>query len=147
MIFLLPLIILAAANPCPYCRYDQCTYTEGSYGSCNECYSMAARLNMEVPASDTNAAIQNIGICQLCPDHCNSCEYAMLSPSHSTPIHTLNCTDCQEGYINSYFNGTCLACPDNCESCYCIFNACSAVYCETCDEGYETYRNTETYTI
>lgn len=27
---LLPLIILAAANPCPYCKWDACSFTLGS---------------------------------------------------------------------------------------------------------------------
>ena len=57
-----------------------------------------------------------LGICQLCPDHCNSCEYVYYDDSiiYDPPVSILNCTSCHSGYSTNWENGKCEPCPDNC---------------------------------
>lgn len=38
MFYLLPLIIFAAAQECPYCRWNACSLTIGSLANCSDCY-------------------------------------------------------------------------------------------------------------
>ena len=136
MIFLLPLIVLAAANPCPYCKWDACTFTLGSLANCSACYDIAALVPIKIPPTAINGPLGPIGVCQLCPPHCITCEYAVQSPAMSLPVPSINCTKCAQGYINSYFNGSCLACTANCVKCQCVFNSCSATSCSECAPGY-----------
>jgi hypothetical protein len=52
MILLLPLIILAAANPCPYCKWGYCEFTEGHIAKCSACYELAALIPLVIPATN-----------------------------------------------------------------------------------------------
>ncbi len=134
MIFLLPLIILAAAQQCPYCRWNACTITTGGLASCSDCY-LGTLVNYQLK----EAGISNpptIGICVLCSTNCNSCSYAVMTPAMSTPIPAVNCTSCAQGFTTSYFNGQCAACSANCINCSCVFNDCSQTTCVACNSGY-----------
>ena len=109
MFFLLPLIVFVAAQQCPYCRWNACTLTAGSLASCSDCY-LGTLVNFQLKESG-NIANVTMGICVFCPDNCNSCEYALLSPAMSTQVHAINCTDCVSGFVNSYLSGRCEPCP------------------------------------
>jgi hypothetical protein len=134
MIFLLPLIILAAAQQCPYCRWNACNQTIGSLCSCSDCY-LGTLVNFQLDQDGLSSPV-NIGICVLCPANCHSCQYAVMAPGMSTPIPAVNCTSCASGYTNSYFNGQCEPCPANCVTCSCVFNDCSRRDCTQCAPGY-----------
>ena len=82
MIFLLPLIALAAANPCPYCKWDACSFTIGSLPVCSACYDVAALVPVKIPHTSIYYSLGPIGVCQLCPDHCSVCVYALELPSY-----------------------------------------------------------------
>ncbi len=77
MIFLLPLIILAAANSCPYCKWDACSFTLGSLPNCTACYDVAALVPIILPHTPISPPSGPLGVCQLCPDHCSACVYAL----------------------------------------------------------------------
>lgn len=80
MISLLPLIalaVLAAANPCPYCKWDACSFTIGSLPNCSACYDVAALVPIKLPHTSINPSLGPLGVCQLCPDHCSACVYAL----------------------------------------------------------------------
>ena len=100
MIALLALIVLAAAQECPYCRYDKCTLSAGSHASCSECHTGALVYYKLFEPSSCESTF--LGICQLCPDNCGACEYAVVS---QLPI--LNCTSCASGFVNNPANGKC----------------------------------------
>lgn len=71
ILFLLPLIILGAAQECPYCRWNACTISIGSLASCSDCHTGAL-----VPFQldeDNGIGPVNLGICQLCPANCGAC--------------------------------------------------------------------------
>lgn len=132
---ILLLLVLVSPNPCPYCKWGACQLTLGSFPNCTECYDIAALVPIYARSTHTTP-IQFYSVCQLCPEHCYSCQYVLLTPSHSTPVPAINCTSCQQRYVNSYFDGTCRPCPSNCLGCSCVFNSCSMTVCHTCDPGY-----------
>ena len=79
MISLLPLIALAAlaaANPCPYCKWDACSLNIGSIPVCSACYDVATLVPVKIP-NTTFSYLGPLGVCQLCPDHCSSCAYVL----------------------------------------------------------------------
>ena len=117
MIFILPLIILVAANQCPYCKWDNCD-TSGPLASCSQCYDFAAAVPLKISKFPVNPDIilaEDINTCQLCPDHCHTCEYALIVPDWTAPRPALNCTKCHEGYIRNLVNGGCDACIATCD--------------------------------
>ncbi len=142
MIFLLPLIVLVAANPCPYCKWDACTFTLGSLANCSACYDVAALVPVKIPATSINPPVEPIGVCQLCPEHCGACEYALAVPSYAPPVPIINCTSCAQGYTNNHFTGKCDPCPANCSSCHFeVINLANSVpyyviNCTNCPNGY-----------
>ena len=75
----------------------------------------------------------------LCPENCGSCEYAVMTPSMSSPILSINCTSCAPGYVNNYAFGNCTPCPANCLSCECEQDGCGFTGCVTCATGYAVY--------
>ena len=142
MIFLLPLIILAAAGHCPYCLYDSCTRTEGSIPSCSQCYGLAALVPLRIKDGSGNQLASDIGVCQLCPDHCINCEYALSEPSFAAPRSVINCTKCQEGFATNHETGKCESCPANCDA-GCEYQVVSVansrpwgvIACKSCNAG------------
>ena len=103
---LLPLIILAAAQECPYCRWNACTLTEGSLASCSDCHT-GALVNFEL-AEDGGIGPVNLGICQLCPTNCNTCEYAVLPQSGGgAGLPAVKCTSCGSGLTVNAETGQC----------------------------------------
>lgn len=118
MIFLLPLIVLAAANPCPYCKWNACAFTVGSLPNCSACYDIAALIPVKVPATSENSEVSPLGVCQLCPEHCGACEYEFVQPIIGPPLPVINCTYCYDGYTTNHYTGKCDPCPANCDSCH-----------------------------
>lgn len=118
MIFFLPLIALVAANPCPYCKWNACSFTIGSIPNCSACYDVAALVPIKLPSSSLSSLFGPFGVCQLCPSHCSSCQYALAEPSYAQPIPIINCTSCAVGYTTHHFTGKCEACPSNCDDCH-----------------------------
>lgn len=135
MIALLLFIILAAANPCPYCKWDSCQLTEGSLPNCTSCYDIAALVPIKIDYT-------LITVCQLCPDHCSACEFAVQSLAFASSIPVINCTKCLDGYINNNYNGSCVGCPSNCEECECDGRGCPVTHCIRCDNGYTLVNDT-----
>lgn len=140
MILLLPLILLAAAQQCPYCRWNACTQTVGGLYSCSDCY-LGALVNFNLPDPYIHDPV-NIGICMFCPAVCLSCEYAVISEAHSPPLVAINCTECIQGNVVSSYNGSCVACPGQCVTCVCGPDNCSTTICTQCADGY-TLNQTE----
>ena len=133
MLYLLALIALAAANPCPYCKWDACSFTDGSIASCSECNDIAGL----VPVRITGASpLDEIGVCQLCPNYCKRCEYALKRPFSNNPIPALTCVDCNYGYTTNPENGQCTKCPNHCSSCICTKLGCEFPCCDACEPGY-----------
>jgi hypothetical protein len=69
---ILLLLVIVTPNPCPYCKWDACQLTEGSFPNCTACYDVAALVPIYAPATHTTPR-QSYHVCQLCPEHCYSC--------------------------------------------------------------------------
>lgn len=148
MFFLLPFIALAAANPCPYCKWGSCSFTPGSLPNCSACYDIAALIPVKIPATVQNSELSPLGVCQLCPDHCGACQYQFVIPNCAEPTPIINCTSCYPGYTTHHFSGKCERCPMHCQSCMFAMlilshsQPAAIINCTKCDDRY-----TSNYTI
>lgn len=117
MLLLIPLLVLASAN-CPYCQWNACSTVQGSFYSCGACNSLAALVLVQIDPNNTGSLGVQVGVCQLCPNHCNSCEYVFredpLFPGGRPGKSILNCTSCPAGYSTNWDTGKCDVCPPNC---------------------------------
>ena len=114
ILFLLPLIMFASAQECPYCRWNACTLTEGCLASCSDCHT-GALVNFQL--DDPNAPTTTVGICVLCPGDCATCEYAALPRDGIEGLAAANCTSCNAGSVHDASNGKCVPCSMHCGVC------------------------------
>lgn len=117
MIVLISLVALAFANPCPYCKWGSCSFTIGSLPNCSACYDIATRVPIKIPATSINSEVSPLGVCQLCPSNCKTCEYAVVTNLNDTQVPIINCTACLSGFTTYHFTGRCEACPQHCVIC------------------------------
>lgn len=94
---------------------------------------------VKIAESGSNGEIDGLGVCQLCPDHCNACEYALATPLTAPPRGVLNCTDCQDMYATDHWTGKCEPCPSDCDSCEWALIAqppYGLINCTSCHDGF-----------
>lgn len=96
MILLLLLITLTTSQfstHCPYCRVDKCFVVEKNLHSCTECAFGVLITVANFPYGDKKPGV--FGVCQPCPDRCNSCVLDYTQPAFSGPFYILRCTSCK----------------------------------------------------
>ena len=110
MIIFLALLALTAAQQCPYCAWNACSSTFNGLANCSAC-DQGALVPLQTFTLISGHAVSTgefIGVCQLCPQGCTSCEYTMIDPSMSVAFNAINCSNCVSGYTYNYSSGGCL---------------------------------------
>ena len=117
LVFLL-LIVIAAAQICPYCAPGACTTTTHGLSNCSKCWTGAlVKVQTVVLPPLSPFASDTIGICQLCPKGCITCNYAVIAPAMSIAFQGINCTSCERAHTYNYATGFCSKCSANCIRC------------------------------
>lgn len=136
LVFLL-LIVLATAQICPYCAPGACTTTTHGLSNCSKCWTGAlVKVQTVVLPPLSPFASDTIGICQLCPRGCITCNYAVIAPAMANAFQGINCTSCERAHTYNYATGFCSKCSANCIRCECIMAGCSIIDCLACRPGY-----------
>lgn len=116
MLVLFTLIVLAAAQTCPYCEYNACVVTPQGLGNCSSC-NQGALVPLTAGSSYGSSYAETIGVCMLCPTNCLACQYGSFWATMGPENVGIYCTNCASGTAYDAVTGDCLTCPSNCLVC------------------------------